>query len=451
MKPKPLSLGQKIRASLDIWRGVEKRGSLQSPPEWLLQLIGGFGSASGIRVNAANAIELAPVYACVQVLAQTMSCLPLTVFQIGADGESKTRAKDHPLYPLLRISPNPEMTAAMWTMAVMCHLALWGNHYSEIERDRLGRVKGLWPMMPSRVRVMRRNDTNELYYIVNLVKGGEKILSPDNILHISGLTFNGINGLSPIGAARETIGLGLGAQEYGARFFGNSGRPSGVLEHPGELSDEARKRLMLSWEESHQGLEQAQRTAILEEGMKFHAVGTPPEDAQFIETRKFSAEDVCRIYRVPPHKIGIMDRATHSNIEQQNIEFVTDTILPWATLIEAQVLFKMLPQKDWNRFLLAYELDALMRGDMQSRNTAYSIGRQWGWLSANDVRRRENMNPLPPAVGDVYMSPVNMTPTEKLGEVQRPPIPPKGAPDAERSEAELALAGALHRTNGHAR
>jgi len=353
---------------------------------------------SGVLVNETLALNLSAVYACTQVLSQTVGSLPLHVYQRTADG--KSRVATHPLYKLLHDAPNPEMTSMSWRQAIMLHLCMWGNHYSEIER-RNGEPVALWPITPWRVALKRVN--GQLVYAVALDSGVVNVPFAD-MLHVKGLSYDGLIGLPPMRAAKEAIGLGLAAQKYAAKFFANDARPGGILEHPGQLSDEAAIRLLKSFEKTHEGLDNKFRVAVLEEGMKFNAVGVPPEDAQLLETRKFGVSEIARYFRMPLHKISDLDRSTNNNIEHQAIEFVTDTIRPWLVNIEQELSFKLFSGDYFPEFLI----EGLLRGDIKTRYEAYAIGRQWGWLSADDIRERENMNKLPNGQGGQYLVPLNM-------------------------------------------
>lgn len=354
---------------------------------------------SGVLVNETLALNLSAVYACVQVLSQTIGSLPLIVYQRTADG--KARVIKHPLYRVLHDAPNPEMTSMSWRQAMLLHLCLWGNHYSEIERDSGGNPVALWPITPWRVNLKRVD--GQLVYGVGLDTG--MVYVPfANMLHIKGLSYDGLTGLPPMRAARESIGLSLAAQKYAAKFFANDARPGGILEHPGQLSDEASARLRKSFERAHEGLDNKFRVAVLEEGMKFNAVGIPPEDAQLLETRKFGVSEIARYFRMPLHKISDLERSTNNNIEHQAIEFVTDTIRPWLVNIEQELAFKLFTGDYFAEFLI----EGLLRGDIKTRYEAYAIGRQWGWLSADDIRERENLNKLPNGQGASYLTPLNM-------------------------------------------
>lgn len=376
----------------------------------------GQGTAAGLAVSPAKAMYSTAVYACVRILAETLASLPLPLYERLADG-GKRRAVGHPLYSLLHDLPNPEMSSFELRETLMGHLALWGNAYAEVEFDRGGRPLHLWPLRPDRMQVERPFGGELVYrYSVGEETDGrrESVDFADyQIFHLRGLGGNGIVGYSPIALMREAVGLALATEGFGARFFGNDARPGGVLEHPGVLGDEEHERLANSWESRHQGLEKSHRIAILEEGMKYNQIGIPPEDAQFLETRKFQVTEIARAFRIPPHMLADLERATFSNIEHQSIEFVMHTIRPWLVRWEQAIYRDLLLPEERGTFFAEFMVEGLLRGDLQSRYQAYSIARQNGWMSANDIRTLENMNVI--EGGDVYLVPLNMIPADQVG------------------------------------
>jgi HK97 family phage portal protein len=392
---------------------LEKR-SVESgePLTWndLMRIFTGPPSHAGVNVNELNALNYSAVFACVRVVAETIASLPLHVYQRLPAG--KQRAPDHPLYEILHDMPNPEMTSFTFREVLQTHLMLWGNAYAEIEWGTDGYIRALWPIPPNCVQ-LERDGREQLQYRISLPDGTRKVLSEDQMLHIPGLSFNGIKGISPIGAARQAIGLGLAAEEFGARFFGNGTNLGGVVKHPGKLSEVASKNLRASINETYSGLGQSHRVMLLEEGMDFEKVGIPPEDAQFLETRKFQVNEIARIFRVPPHMIGDLERATFSNIEHQSIEFVVHTIRPWLVRWEQSFKWKLFLPSERRSFFAEFVVDGLLRGDTKSRYEAYAIGRQNGWLSADDIRELENMNPLPDGQGQIYLVNGNMIPVSQ--------------------------------------
>jgi len=367
-------------------------------------------TASGVNVNEQIAMTYTAVWACVRILAESVASLPLVVYRRLPNG-GKERAPDHRLYGLLHDLPNSENTSVELREMLQAHLALWGNAYCEKEFDQAGRVVALWPLRPDLVRVERV--AGELVYEINMPSGGRQILPAERVMHIRGLTHDGMIGYSPICQAREAIALGLATQQFGSAFFGNGARPGGVLEHPGALSDKARKNLLESWENMHSGLQNAQRVAILEEGMKYAPIGIPPEEAQFLETRKFQVTEIARIFRIPPHMLADLDRATFSNIEHQSLEFVVHTLRPWLVRWEQAINRDLFLPEERKTYFAEHLIDGLLRGDIQSRYQAYATGRQQGFLSANDIRAMENMNPIDN--GDIYLVPLNMVPANQIG------------------------------------
>lgn len=367
-------------------------------------------SATGLDVTEYTALAFSAVYACVRLISETIASLPLFLFRKTQEG--KERAESNPLYTLMHDQPNPEISSMLYRETCMMHLLLYGNSYSEIVWDGAQRPKALWPITPSRVTPRRVHGA--IIYEVMLPDGKQTLIQREDMLHIPGLGFNGLVGMSPMEHFREIIGLGLATQEYGARFFGNNARPAGVLEHPAKLGQEAAERLRTSWEAMHKGLSNSHRVAILEEGMKFHEIAISQEAAQYLQTRQFQIEEVCRIYGVPPHLIGAVDKA-FTNIEQQNTEFVTLTIRPWLVRIEQIYNAALLTNTTRRSFFFEHSVDALLRGDIGTRYNAYAIARQQGWMNVNEIRAKENMNAIPN--GDIYLQPLNMVEAGKQQDV----------------------------------
>lgn len=384
----------------------EKRLSLQELDTWMDRAVGGYPSAAGVDVNDQAALSCMAVYAAVRILSETIGSLPGHVMRQTDVGKEK--ALTHPLYSIIHEQPNPEQTAMEWRETAMCHLLLRGNHYSEKQYDNGGRLIALWPIHPDRVTIERANPNAPLSYRVSIPGGGEVRLGPDRMLHLRGMGSNGVTGFSPIAVARQAIGLAIAAQEYGARLFRNDTRPGGVLEHPQKLSEPAYKRLRESIENQHQGLSNAHRMMILEEGMKWSQVGINPDDAQFLESRKFSVTEVARMFNLPPHFLRDLERATFSNIEQQGIEFVVYSLRPWVVRIEQRLKIELLSPLDRVTHFIKYNVDGLLRGDIQTRYNAYHVAKQDGWLNADEIRELEDMNPIPNGKGEDYWQPVNM-------------------------------------------
>lgn len=383
--------------------------------EWLG---GGVATESGEFVTHDSALRVTAVYASVRLLAESLSTLPLRVMRVN--GRFRERDDRHPLAYVLRERPNPWQTPFEWTEMMASHLTLRGNAYSEIVSLRGQPISELIPLHPDRVTPFRAPD-GKVAYEYRAPDGKTRVILQDEMHHWRGQSLDGLTGLSPITIHRETVGKAMAEKNYGARFFKNNAVPRGVLEVPAGLSDEAYARLKKDWHE-RQGGTNMHSSAILEEGMKFHEIGMTHADAQYIEAQRFSINDIARIFRVPPHMIGDLERSTNNNIEHQGIEFVVFTMLPLARRVE-QAMRRDLMVDSWRRtHQVEYVLDGLMRGDINSRYTAYARGRQWGWYSANDIRELESLNPIDG--GDVYLSPSNMVPTDKLGE-----LPGLGGPD----------------------
>ena len=361
-------------------------------------------SSSGQTVNERTALQTAIVYACVRVLSETIASLPLHTYRYTTNGKEK--AIDHPMYYLLHSEPNPEMTSFMFRETLMAHLLLWGNAYAQIIRDGRGKVVGLYPLLPNKM-VVNRNNHGQLYY--QYVKDGHTyILNRYEVLHIPGLGFDGLIGYSPIAMAKNAIGMAIATEEYGAKFFANGANPGGVLEHPGVVKDPARIRE--SWNAVYQGSSNAHRVAVLEEGMKFQSIGIPPEQAQFLETRKFQINEIARIFRIPPHMVGDLEKSSFSNIEQQSLEFVMYTLDPWVVRWEQAIQRALFSDSEKQQYFVKFNVDGLLRGNYESRMNGYAVGRQNGWLSANDIRELEDMNRVSVELGgDIYLINGNMT------------------------------------------
>ncbi|MCG5220276.1 phage portal protein [Streptosporangium sp. KLBMP 9127] len=417
---------------------------IATPEKWVEEYFsGGAATASGVFVDEDTALHYAPLFAGVRVIAEDLASLPLITYERLERG--KRRATEHPLYRILHDRPNPFMTSVALRETLQGHAMTWGNGYAEIVRNGAGDVVELWPLRPNRVKPeITRTSAGAftlMYRYTDEVTGLQVMLHPDQVLHISGLGGDGVRGYSLIGLARQSIGLGLATEAYGAAFFGNASRPSGVLKHPGELSDPARKRMQLDWENIHRGLDRAHRVAILEEGVEWQTIGIPPEDAQFLETRKFGVTEMARWLRLPPHKIGDLERATFTNIEHQALDYVTSALRIWLVRWEQAILTRLLTEPEREVFFSEHLVDALLRGDIKSRYEAYAIGRNWGWLSADDIAEMENRNPLPDGRGEVYLVPLNMKPApspEELEEAKNapPPAPPPPPADPDEDQQE---------------
>ena len=383
------------------------------------------GTASGKYVTERSAMQMTAVYCCVRILSEAVASLPLQFYRYTDDG-GKEKAVEHPLYFLLHDEPNPEMTSFIFRETLMTHLLLWGNAYSQIIRNGKGEVVALYPLMPDRMRV-DRDDHGRLYYEYTVYdsddvdgrKGTNKVgrtvrLQPHDVLHIPGLGFDGLVGYSPIAMAKNAIGLAIATEEYGSKFFANGAAPSGVLEHPGTIKDPSKVRE--SWQTTFGGSGNANKIAVLEEGMKYTPISISPEQAQFLETRKFQIDEIARIFRVPPHMIGDLEKSSFNNIEQQSLEFVKYTLDPWVSRWEQAMVRALLTPDEKKKYFFKFNVDGLLRGDYQSRMNGYATARQNGWMSANDIRELENLDRIPAEQGgDLYLINGNMTKLEDAG------------------------------------
>ena len=377
------------------------------------------GTTSGKAVTERSAMQMTAVYSCVRILAEAIAGLPLHLFYYKEDG-GKEKALGHPLYLLLHDEPNPEMSSFVFRETLMTHLLLWGNAYAQIIRNGKGEVVALYPLMPNRMTV-DRDSSGQLFYSYQMsnadaptMPGGTVILKPSDVLHIPGLGFDGLVGYSPIAMAKNAIGLAIATEEYGAKFFANGATPGGLLEYPGTVKDPDRVRE--SWNKGFSGSQNAGKVAILEEGMKYTPISIAPEQAQFLETRKFQINEIARIFRIPPHMIGDLEKSSFSNIEQQSLEFVKYTLDPWVVRWEQSLSRALFTSEEKSQYFFKFNVEGLLRGDYQSRMNGYATARQNGWMSANDIRELENLDRIPAEEGgDLYLINGNMLPLVHAG------------------------------------
>ena len=377
------------------------------------------GTTSGKAVTERSAMQMTAVYSCVRILAEAVAGLPLHMYKYTDTG-GKEKAVDHPLYLLLHDEPNPEMSSFVFRETLMTHLLLWGNAYAQIIRNGKGEVVALYPLMPNKMSV-NRDESGLLYYTYQrssdeapTAEGTLVRLKPTDVLHIPGLGFDGLVGYSPIAMAKNAIGMAIACEEFGAKFFANGAAPSGVLEHPGTIKDPS--RLRETWQSQFGGSANSGKVAILEEGMKYTPISISPEQAQFLETRKFQINEIARIFRVPPHMVGDLEKSSFSNIEQQSLEFVKYTLDPWIVRWEQPLTRVLLTQAEKKDYFIKFNLEGLLRGDYQSRMNGYSIARQNGWMSANDIRELENLDRIPAEQGgDLYLINGSMLPLGSAG------------------------------------
>lgn len=423
---------REIRSSLE-----NPQTPLSYPAEWLLDLFNGGRTNSGIRISEMTALQVSTVLACVNIISNGISSLPLHVFErmFTNDRPGKKLAFNHTLYDFLHSEPNPEMSSPTWRKTMAAHDLLWGNAYSEIQRSKSDNsIIAIWPRNPARTRPVRLTKPAQiegdlhpigtLVYETNETMGDSpvhftdsldesspqrRIVLAEDMLHIPGLSLDGRLGQGIVYLAREAMGLALATEKYGGKFFGNGARPAGILTLPGTMDDVALENARRSWTEAYGG-ENAHRTAVLEPGMKYEKVGSNPDEAQFLETRKYQRNDIAAIFNVPPHMIGDLEKSARSNIEQSAIEFVLFTLTPWLTLYEAEFERKLFPKqgRSANKFFPMFDTRRLLYPDSESRSKFYAAGKQWGFLNTNDIREMENLNPVTDGSGETFWMPYNM-------------------------------------------
>jgi HK97 family phage portal protein len=366
---------------------------------------------SGVQVNERNVMGLTAHFACVRVTATTLASLPVHVYERTAGG--RIRSYDHPIARLLHDQPNPEMTAFSFIEGMQAQISNTGKSFAEIVYSRRGEVAELWPIAPGKCFPRRNEKTKKLEYF--FPQSGD-VLPSWKILHIPGLSFDGINSFSPVGLFRQAFGLGLAVEQYGSLFFGKGTHIGAFLEHPGKLGEQAYTRLKSEMEAKYRGIKNSHGVIILEDGMKFNSLGAKMEEIQFIESRKFTATEMARIHGVPPHLIADLEHATFSNIEEQGIEAVVYSFRPWAARWEQALNARLLTPSEQQRYYIKFEIDGLLRGNTKARFEGYRIGREIGIYSANEIRQMEDMNRREDPEGDTYMTPLNMQSSREDGE-----------------------------------
>jgi len=395
----------------DRLKAAYKALKIATNPEQLEEMIRGvFGSGateSGETVSPARAMQQAAVFTCVRVLGESVAQLPFNLYRSRDDGGSD-KMTSHPLHRLLHYQPNDWMTSFEFREYLMACLNLRGNFYAfknYVGSGKNRKIAELLPFHPDTVTVIQDEKRNILYE-VQLPKADKQIVPQKNMLHIKGLSLDGITGVSPIRYQREAIGLAMAAEKHGARMFKNGARPSVILKHPGSLTEEAAERLKNNWESAYGG-ENVGKTAVLENGMGVETISMTNEDAQYLETRKFQRSEIAGIYRVPAHLVNDLEKATFSNIEHQSVNFVVHSLNPWLVRIEQAIWRDLLtPEEQAEGYYTRFNVDGLLRGDSKSRAEALKIQRENGIINANEWRALENMNPIDG--GDVYLTPLNM-------------------------------------------
>lgn len=428
----------------DAWRRLTVRSqttTLRNPAAWLLNVLGGAETASGVKATQSNAYSLSPYYCGVRIISETLGSLPLNAYRRTRGArEGREVARSHPVHRLLHKQPNPEMTAMVFRETLAANCIDWGNAYAEIQRGPDGTPVALWPLSP-RETWPRRSPDKTLFY-ETWAGGTQYILRAEDVLHVPGLGYDGRQGYPLIQLAAETIGLHVSQRDYGSTYFKNGGHVSMVAETDGHLDDAAFARFRGQLQQGITGLTNAHRIALLEHGIKLRSTNLTHGDAQMVESLKFSTEEWARWFNIPPHKLKDLSNAHFTNIEHQNIEWVMDTVRPWAVRFEQEYDRKLFFQKEI--FYTKHVVEGLLRGDLKSRYDSYAIGRNWGWLSANDIRALEDMNPLPGNIGDKYLVPLNMAPADQVA--LPPAAPPPQEPPEDRA-LQMLIASAQRVVN----
>jgi HK97 family phage portal protein len=377
--------------------------SLENPKtplttDWLWDAFGARRSTAGVSVTPENSLEVTAVWGAVRVLSSAIAALPLHTYRHTDAG--KDRAREHSTDSLLGFRPNPEMSSFEWRELVMAHCLLFGNAYCEIERNARGEPIALWPIYPTHVRQERIGDRR-----VYVVRVGTKdaALPPENVLHFRGFGLDGQSGLIPTSVARNAVWLAKAAEEFGSVFFGQGTAPSGLLTTDGKLTEQQRKELRESWQAAQGGLSNAQRVCVMPHGVSWQTLTVAPEHAQFLETRKFSVSEIARIFCIPPHLIGDLERSTYSNIEAQGAEFVRFSLSSWTCRFEQEINYKLFADRS---FFAEFVLEGMLRGDSAARSEFYASALNNGWMSVNEVRERENLPRIPQ--GDKHYRPLNL-------------------------------------------
>lgn len=450
---------------------IEKRTSLENPStplsypaEWLLDIFNGGRTDSGIRVSEMTALQVVTVFSCVDIISSSLSSLPLNVYERILIGKGslpgKRLAAENDLFDLLHDDPNPEMTSRDWRKTGQCHALLWGNSYTEIQRDGGNRPVALWPRNPAKTRPRRNSVNGKMFYsttdgvdedLVTYHPGYERPIAAEDMVHVRGLSLDGRIGQDVVNLSRQAMGMSLAMEKFGGKFFGNGAVLGGTLEYPGVLKPEAKSNLERSWREAHGG-ENQHAWAVLENGVKANQLGTKPNEAQMIEAREFQLEEISRVFHVPPHMLAVQKGQARANVEQIGTEFVIYCLNPWIVAWEQELRRKLFPPRTigrnaGKRMIVVLDTRKLMLPDADSRQKYYAGGRQWGWLTENAVLEMEDMNPSDNPLADETWMPVNMVLASSAGHapsgeepLDAPPGKPSEADDLAEGERGRNLA-----------
>ncbi|WP_335983397.1 phage portal protein [Acinetobacter haemolyticus] len=391
-----------LMSKIGEYLGIKATPQIISSPDDLMRIFGAEYITGGDPVTPLRAMQLATVFTCVRVLAESMGMLPCRLYR--REGKKKIPAEEHKLHDLLYVAPNDFMTAQeFWELLMVC-LCLRGNFYA-YKVYALGQVVELLPIDPSTVTPKLKDDWTVEYHVS--FKDGVRVLTQDEIWHVRLFTLDGLNGLNPVAYARKCFSLGLDLEAHASNLFKNGAVTSGVLETEESLTDDAFNRLKTEFTENHTGLANVYRPLILEKGLKWKPTALNFEDSQFLETRNFQKNEICGLYRVPPHLAAMMEKMTLNNIEHMGMSFVNYSLVPYMTRIESRIKVGLIKPDERKKYYAKFNAGALLRGDLKSRYEYYGKGIQWGFLSPNDVRELEDMDPRDG--GDVYLTPMNMT------------------------------------------
>jgi len=385
--------------------GLEIKAATATDSEgWLYDhWSGGAVTEAGVSVSNTTSLQVSAVYACMKAISEDVAKLPIGVFKKTEKGREKL--PDHSLHDLLNVQPNIETVAMSFRNALLGNALSYGNGYAEIVRNGMGTVVALWLLNPTKV-TPRRDDNDNLYYRVIDNKGQPQDVDRRKIFHIPGFGFDGVQGYNVVTLARQSIGLARGAEKFGANFFGNGAKTSLVLEMPQELTEKASQNLIRSIESQVTGDKQ-HGVLLAQQGAKFNTLAVSQKDSQYLETRQFSISEICRWFRIPPHKVFDLLRATFDNIEEQNHDYVTDALLPWFTRFEQAVHCQLLTDQDRaGNIYVKHNANALMRGNAESRSKFYNSGIVSGWMTRNEARELEDLNPIDGL--DAPLMPLNM-------------------------------------------
>lgn len=381
--------------------------SISNPNHWILDALP--SSITGKNITPNTSLQIATVFSAVRLLSETIASLPLFVYE-RQDNGGRAPARGHFLFPRLHDLPNEETTALNLRETIMANLLLRGNAYCEKVFDRGGRIRELWLLKSENVEPFRDPPENgRIFYRIN-ENGRTRVLPKSRIWHIAGLGFDGITGMNPIKYARETLGLAMAQEEFGAHSFQSGARFTGVLTHPGQLGNETRKELEESFNKRWGGIQSAGGVPVLEEGMTFKEVSMSNEDAEFLKSRQFSVQEIARIFRVPLHMLYFSETQPRANMEQASLEFVKYSLRPWLVRIEQSIFRDLIPPEQRSEIFAEHNVEGLLRGDFESRMTGYQIAKFAGWMNADEIRAKENMNPIPDGQGQVYWRPSNHVP-----------------------------------------